>query len=221
MFILSPYMQDLTATQPSGAFPKAITNKRLYSNDNLYMELSKTLKKPAELPYPPRPPTPGPPRPNPPIPGPNPGPTPPPSPHHLLFYSLGLQLSILVSSAEPLHCPYPNPPPSPGPRRPGPVYPRPTVPTPPPSPRRSISPWISSAALDLIVLLIEYIYSATGNTGIAYGYVRMSAGDAMYLKWQGDDPYAKPPIAMQDLQRSSQQVDRETPHRSVTRRGLQ
>ncbi|KAI1162934.1 hypothetical protein F5B18DRAFT_358147 [Nemania serpens] len=200
MFVLPPYIQDLTATQPFGALSKAIANKRLDSNDGSYMDLFKTLRKSTEHPYPPRPPTPGPPQPYPPIPPrPYPGPTPPPSPHHLLFSGLSPQLSILVSSAEPFQCPYPSPPPSPVPPRPGPMFPRPNVPTPPPSPRRSISPLISSDARDLIVLLLEYLCFATWNTGTAYGYVSMAAGDAMCLKWHGDNLYAKPPIVMPEL----------------------
>ncbi|KAI1109505.1 hypothetical protein F5Y14DRAFT_455942 [Nemania sp. NC0429] len=143
MFVLPLYSLDLTITRPYGTLSEAITNERLHRNDDSYMDLFKTLRKPTHLPYPPRPPTPTPPGPNPPIPRPNPNPTPPPSPQHLPFHSLGPQLSILISSAEPLHFPNPNPPPSPVPRRPGPLYPVPDVPTPPPSPRRSISPCIS------------------------------------------------------------------------------
>ncbi|KAI1182410.1 hypothetical protein F5B17DRAFT_189977 [Nemania serpens] len=198
MFVLPPSTQDRTATQSSGAVLKAMTNKRLYNNDDPYVYFLNTLKKPTQLPHPPRPPTPGPPRPNPPVPGPhpNPGPTPPPSPRHVPSYSLGPQRSILISSAEPLQCPRPNPPPSPNPGRPGPMYPRPNVPTPPPSPLRSISPWISSATFDLVVLLLEYLCSVTWNTGTAYGHVRMAAGGAMCLRGQGDDLYAKSPIDM-------------------------
>ncbi|KAI0455807.1 hypothetical protein F5B21DRAFT_503094 [Xylaria acuta] len=202
MSVPSPHIQHQIAIRISDAPPKALANKH-QPYDSLSPNLgsfNKTMNKPIALPNPPRPPTPGPPRPYPPIPPQPPVPTPPPSPHNLdSLIVLSSSLSnpqqlppIPVAVSEPgFHqCPYPNPPPSPGPRRPGPVNPRPNVPTPPPSPRRSITtsttdngPWVFlSTASSFAILLLEYLSSATWNEQGATaheGHVSTAARDDM------------------------------------------
>ncbi|KAK5636906.1 hypothetical protein RRF57_012618 [Xylaria bambusicola] len=164
MLMFSPVSQYKTSFEPMDAFPKTTAkHRRLSYNHSSYKDLSEIVKKPVGTSKPPRPPTPGPPQPNPPMPPTPPEPTPPPSPQQLLSCSLGRQPSILVSEAEPVQCPYPNPPPSPGPRRPGPVRPRPDVPTPPPSPRRSADPWILSTMSSLVDLTLMYLTLVTWN----------------------------------------------------------
>ncbi|KAI1176464.1 hypothetical protein F4777DRAFT_577961 [Nemania sp. FL0916] len=180
------------AAQRSGTRHEAITGKQMYYNIDPHPGTN-------GRPSPPRPPTPGPPRPNPPIPPTPPVPTPPPSPRQLPFCDLGPQVSILISRAEPSQCPYPNPPPSPGPRRPGPLRPRPNVPSPPPSPHRSINPWIFSTASSLAVLVLEYISSATWDAGTAYGEPKMTMHDTMYSQSRIDDTVAKATTALPAL----------------------
>ncbi|KAI0099860.1 hypothetical protein GGR51DRAFT_386842 [Nemania sp. FL0031] len=200
MSVLSPDIQRKTATRSLDTHPKAIANYQLYDKTcYLNTDLSKARKTLITLPNPPRPPTPGPPQPPPPVPPRPPGPTPPPSPQYLLFCHLGPQLSILISRAEPLQYPYPNPPPSPGPRRPGPRQPRPNVPTPPPSPHRSISPWIFSTASNLIVLLLGYLSITTWDAGTAYEDVRMASEDATCSGWHSNGPAAKLSMSMSGL----------------------
>ncbi|XXH03196.1 hypothetical protein Hte_009593 [Hypoxylon texense] len=107
------------------------------------------VPKKISFPDPPRPPTPGPPPRPPPIPPRPPVPTPPPSPRSnveaaWLQEHVATQLSFLAAQlldiwftpGALISLPYPDRPPTPGPR-PGPVGPQPDVPTPPPSPRRS------------------------------------------------------------------------------------
>ncbi|KAI0509631.1 hypothetical protein F5B22DRAFT_320034 [Xylaria bambusicola] len=164
MFISSPSSHHNTSFEPMDAFPKIpVKQRQLYYNRSSYKDSSDIMKQPVCFPNPPRPPTPGPPRPDPPMPPNPPTPTPPPSPQQLLSCSIGRQSSILASEAEPIRCPYPNPPPSPGPRRPGPVRPRPDVPTPPPSPRRSANPWILSTMSSLVDLALMYLVLTTWN----------------------------------------------------------
>ncbi|KAH8157058.1 hypothetical protein CIB48_g11188 [Xylaria polymorpha] len=101
-----------------------------------------------------------------------------------------------VSVPGSLQCPYPNPPPSPGPRRPGPVHPRPNVPTPPPSPRRSMGtndPWIFFfTASTFAILVLEYLSSTTwhGQGGAAHeGDVSTAARDGMTYAPNGTTRY--------------------------------
>ncbi|KAI1816103.1 hypothetical protein GGS20DRAFT_583765 [Poronia punctata] len=142
LVMLSPKIHPQTGIQSPGSLP--ITNA-----DGLTVACGgtghslisrKSRGKPLALPNPPRPPTPGPPRPSPV--GPRPSvPTPPPSPRNSTTSVSQGPISIVAPRGEPIVFPYPAPPPSPGPRRPGPVNPRPDVPTPPPSPRRAVSIW--------------------------------------------------------------------------------
>ncbi|KAF2969734.1 hypothetical protein GQX73_g3848 [Xylaria multiplex] len=165
--------------EPSNVHLKAsITKQQLYGKRPSYMGSSENLRKPIAL-RDPRPPTPGPrPGPLPPRPGP---PTPPPSPRYRQFRSsIDQQSSILVSRAEPSQYPHPNPPPSPGPGRPGPVNPPPNVPTPPPSPRRSASPWVFSDSSSLLALAVTYLSLATWNGDADPAHVRMAAEHDIY-----------------------------------------
>lgn len=206
MFVLSP-MHEM-AIQSSDAAPKALANKQK-PYDNRSPDLGSSneiLNKPIALPIPPRPPTPGPPPRYPPILPRPPIPTPPPSPRNanpLIVCSNSLsspqQLSPTLASVSvpgSLQCPYPNPPPSPGPRRPGPVHPRPNVPTPPPSPRRSMGtndPWIFFfTASTFAILVLEYLSSTTwhGQGGAAHeGDVSTAARDGMTYAPNGTTRY--------------------------------
>ncbi|KAI3321578.1 hypothetical protein HD806DRAFT_537249 [Xylariaceae sp. AK1471] len=143
MFIISPYIHLERGAQHSDILPTTTANNQLNNKRRSFIDSSsESLRKPTAFPDPPRPPTPEPRPPRPYPVGPRPSvPTPPPSPRYL-FCSAGKHLAIVAHRAGPFLCPYPLPPPSPGPpRRPGPVYPRPDVPTPPPSPRRSTTGW--------------------------------------------------------------------------------
>ncbi|KAI0415199.1 hypothetical protein F5X98DRAFT_228335 [Xylaria grammica] len=222
MFVLSPYMHHGITMQPSDALPKAAAHKpQRYSSRPAYLDLSEGLRKPIAFPNPPRPPTPGPPRPSPPVPPQPPVPTPPPSPRYDLSCGVGPQPSILVSRAEPWQCPYPNPPPSPGPRRPGPVRPPPNVPTPPPSPRRTHSPWAFSTAASLADSVLLYLSLATWSQDIAAAaaaaaaeeHVRMAAEDDIYSQRHSNNPVSKPAAAVRDDDpvSSCQQADPEMP----------
>ncbi|KAI1351054.1 hypothetical protein F5Y01DRAFT_132394 [Xylaria sp. FL0043] len=221
MFMISPHSQHQTAAQPLDAFLKTIVGKQqLGNNDSVDIDSSKTPANPTAFPNPPRPPTPGPPRPHPPVPRPPPGPTPPPSPRYLLFYNDGPQLSILVSPAEPFRCPYPNPPPSPGPRRPGPIRPRPDVPTPPPSPRRSVNPWDFSTISSLTDLALACLTLATWDGDAATEYVSMSMENDSYSK-RHSSLIPNSAIFRRDLSGSSrQQADPEIPRGLHSRREL-
>ncbi|KAI1427122.1 hypothetical protein F5Y12DRAFT_712458 [Xylaria sp. FL1777] len=196
MFILSPHPHREKGIQLPDA-QKTTINDQLYNYRSSYIASPEILKKPTALPNPPRPPTPGPPRPYPPVPPHPPEPTPPPSPQYHLC-SVDPQLSILVSRTEPFQCPYPDPPPSPGPRRPGPVRPRPNVPTPPPSPRRSTTPWIFYNASSLVDLILMYISLATWDGDTATECVSMATEGGICSKWHSS-PLLRPALLSRDL----------------------
>jgi hypothetical protein len=180
MFVLSPAIYLEKTIEHSDAFTTTIVNKLLSNNRHSFVDSSSdTLGKPTAFPNPPRPPTPGEPRrprPNPVPPRPT-VPTPPPSPQNYLLYGIGQHAAILVCRAGPFLCPYPLPPPSPGPRRPGPVRPRPgpDVPTPPPSPRRSNPDWTFSEYSSLLNLVLRCLVLATCPGDASEAHFMMAA----------------------------------------------
>ncbi|KAI0468919.1 hypothetical protein F4859DRAFT_516666 [Xylaria cf. heliscus] len=203
MSVLSPRNQHDMAMRMLDASPEIFANKQqLCDNRSPNLDSSMDLGKPAADPIPPRPLTPGP-RPGP-IPPQPPVPTPPPTPQNRGSLTIGKNnldipqhlLSPTVGSvSEPgIHqCPYPNPPPSPVPHRPGPVRPRPDVPTPPPSPRRSHAAFTTtndplmalSTVSSCAVLVLEYLASTTwlGQDNVSTAVRDVMTSCPSYTAW--------------------------------------
>ncbi|KAI0393078.1 hypothetical protein F5Y17DRAFT_329693 [Xylariaceae sp. FL0594] len=141
-------------------------NEKCLDNQIHSLAFKPDARKPWACPVPPRPDTPNLPRPGPLVPIPS-VPTPPPSPRRRAWNARRELLSTRARriGADPLVCPYPQPPPSPGPRRPGPLNPPPNVPSPPPSPppSRSIVGYDDGLPYDpsLVALFVTGLYLVT------------------------------------------------------------